>query len=30
VKSAARGYWDRVRYATPEERMPLQTKRWPQ
>jgi hypothetical protein len=30
VKSAASNYWDQVRYATPEERFPLQTKRWPQ
>ena len=30
VKSAASNYWDQVRYATPDERIPLQTKRWPQ
>ena len=30
VKSAASNYWNQVRYATPDERIPLQTKRWPQ
>jgi hypothetical protein len=30
VKSAASNYWDQVRYATPDERFPMQTRRWPQ
>jgi hypothetical protein len=29
VKSAASNYWDQVRYATPDERLPMQSKRWP-
>lgn len=29
IKSAASSYWDRIHYATPEEKAPAQWKRWP-
>jgi hypothetical protein len=30
LKAAASNYWDQIRYANPNEEMPLQSRRWPQ